>query len=332
MLRRATAARATSLPTSTRLSLALQGGGAFGAFTWGMLDRILEEPAIDFDAVSGASAGAVNGVLVAHGLRVGGREGAREALERFWTALGRDAASSFFRASSRSGLALDLSTRLLSPYQLNPFNLNPLRELLLAHVDFDALRAEPTTRLLISATRVADGSSRIFREDEVSVDVVLASACLPMLHQAVTIDGESYWDGGYAANPPLLPLVEAAKSSRILLVQIVPTSGDDRPTTSPGIVKRISQITFNAALQHELEAISALQRLSAEETVRSEAARRIQALTIDHVSAEDWYPDLSRRSAADLDRSFLTDLHQAGRKAASAWLGEDGSRHAKAAG
>ena len=319
-------------PTSSgRISLALQGGGAFGAFTWGVLDRLLEEAPLSFDAVSGASAGALNGVLLADGLRAGGREGARAKLDAFWMGLARNAASSFLSPSAvRSALALDLSTRLLSPYQLNPFNLNPLRKLLEANVDFEALRREKPLRLLVSATHVSDGATRIFREDEISVDAVLASACLPLLHQAVEIDGESYWDGGYAANPPIVPLVEASESARILLIQIIPTSGAEHPTTSPAIVNRLNQITFNNTLQHELESVAALQRLSEAEKGTSPAAKKLRALAIDHVSAEDWYPDLARRSVVNLDRSFLTELRDAGRDAASAWLGEATTKLASA--
>ena len=305
------------------ISLALQGGGAFGAFTWGVLDRLLQDDTLRFDALSGASAGAVNGVLLAEGLRTGGREGAREKLDAFWMRIARKSPSGFFQSGrARGALAFDLSSRLLSPYQLNPFNLNPLRQLLEESVEFDALRDAAPLALLVAATKVADGATRIFREGEISVDAVLASACLPLLHQAVMIDGESYWDGGYAANPPILPLVEASESGRILLVQIVPTSGDDHPTTSPGIVNRLNQITFNNALQRDLESVAALQRLSQAESARSEPARKLRALAIDHVSAEDWYPDLAKRSAGNLDRSFLTGLRDAGRQAAGAWLGE----------
>lgn len=333
ILRKVESAFRPSAPPIGRISLALQGGGAFGAFTWGVLDRLLEDEDLSLDAVSGASAGALNAVLLADGLREDGRAGARAKLEAFWTGLARNAATSFLTPSAvRSGLALDLSTRLLSPYQLNPFNLNPLRKLLEESVDFEALRRDSPLQLLVSATHVGDGSTRIFREDEIGIDAVLASACLPLLHQAVTIDGESYWDGGYAANPPIMQLVEASESARILLVQIVPTTGDDHPTTSPGIVNRLNQITFNNTLQHELESVAALQRLSEAERGKSPSAKKLRALTIDHVSAEDWYPDLARRSAINLDRSFLTGLRDAGREAASAWLGDERGARANAAG
>ncbi|HMO30568.1 patatin-like phospholipase family protein [Enterovirga sp.] len=305
-----------------RISLALQGGGAFGAFTWGVLDRLLEEPDLEFDAASGASAGALNSVLLADGLRLGGPEAAREKLDVFWTKFGQSVSPSLM-PSQGAARAIDLSTRLLSPYQLNPLNLNPLRELLSETVDFEALQKDPSLKLLVSTTKVSDGTLRIFREDEISLDAVLASACLPLIHQAVEIEGESYWDGGFAANPPLLPLVEASDVDRVLLIQLIPTSGDDHPTTSPSIVNRLNQITFNNALQRDLETIAALQRLSEEERGRTDAARKLKALTIDHVSAEDWYPDLNHQSALNLKRSFLTGLRDAGREAAGAWLGEE---------
>lgn len=331
-LRKGESLRRPSPTSADRVSVALQGGGAFGAFTWGVLDRLLEKGDLSFDAVSGASAGAINGVLLADGLREGGREGARAKLDAFWNGLANSSATSFLSPGAvRSALALDLSTRLLSPYQLNPFNLNPLRKLLEKNVDFEALRRDKPLRLLISATHVSDGATRIFREDEVDVDAVLASSCLPLLHQAVEIDGESYWDGGYAANPPIMPLVEASESERILVVQIIPTTGSDHPTTSPGIVARLNQITFNNTLQRDLESVTALQQLSEAEKGTTPAAKKLRALTIDHVSAEDWYPDLARRSAVNLDRSFLLGLRDAGREAAAAWLGEGASEEAMAA-
>lgn len=324
--------RRPALKPPGRVSLALQGGGAFGAFTWGVLDRILQDQHLKIDAISGASAGALNGVLLAEGLRLGGPEAAREKLRTFWEKLAQGTSMNVLsNETTRTGLAFDLSTRLLSPYQLNPFNLNPLRKLLSEAVDFDGLREKPPVKLLISATRVADGSLRIFREDEITVDAVLASACLPLLHQAVEIDGESYWDGGYAANPPLLPLVEASDSERMLLIQLIPTSGDDHPTTSPSIVNRLNQITFNNALQRDLEGLAALQRLTEQEEGRTEGARKLQALAIDHVSAEDWFPNLSRQSAVNLSRSFLTRLCEAGVEAGNAWLGAEETEDARAA-
>ena len=199
-----------------RLSLALQGGGAFGAFTWGVLDRLLEEE-IAFDAISGASSGAINALLLTSGLQSGGGPEARERLERFWRKASKlagrlDMARGF-------GAGLRLLPRAFSPYQLNPLGLNPLRELLVQEIDFDRL-ADADIPLLIAATRVRDGDLRIFRNGDLTVEAVLASAALPMVHHAISIDDEWYWDGGYAANPPLIPLVMAGRGRDALVVQI----------------------------------------------------------------------------------------------------------------
>src|SRR4051812_8266384 len=198
-----------------RLSLALQGGGAFGAFTWGVLDRLLEEDDLELDAVSGASAGAINAVLLASGLAKGGPDEARASLERFWTGVG---ASTTKNLLLRPELVVATASQL-SPYQFNPLRLNPLRDLLAQEVDFEALRTRSAVRLLVSATRVQDGALRVFRAKAISREVVLASACLPRFHHAVDIHGEAHWDGGYAANPPLVSLVGASRISDVLLVQ-----------------------------------------------------------------------------------------------------------------
>ncbi len=224
-----------------RLSLALQGGGSFGAFTWGVLDRLLEEADVTFDAISGSSAGAVNAVVLAAGLIDGGRTEAKARLERFWRRM--SAAAAFLPRASFGetpiGAGLGLVARSLSPYQFNPFNLNPLREVLTAAIDFDLLRAGSPMKLLIGATRVRDGRLRIFTEGELSVDAVLASACLPLIHHAIEIGGEPYWDGGYAANPPLLPLVQASRAAHLLVVQVTPNSSERLPTTTREIAKRV---------------------------------------------------------------------------------------------
>jgi len=215
------------------LSLALQGGGSFGAFTWGVLDRLLEQDRIAFDTISGASAGAVNAVLLASGLAEGGAAEARAKLDRFWRRVSRAGTlgpfGSFGRSvaesAARAALAL---TPVVSPYQFNPLGLNPLRDILAEEVDFARLRAAAPVRLLIAATRVRDGSLRLFRNDEITLDVVLASACLPHLHHAIEIEDEWYWDGGFSANPPLRQLVLDSRAHDVLLVQIMPESQEDR--------------------------------------------------------------------------------------------------------
>src|SRR4051794_431910 len=205
-----------------RLSLALQGGGSLGAFAWGVLDRLLEEEDLTFDALSGASAGAVNAVIVAAGLLAGGKAEARRRLDHFWERSSQMAPPD---PGATATFLVDMASRLMSPYQLNPFNLNPLEGLLSAEVDFEALRAASPVRLLIAATAVSNGRLRIFRETELTPQMVLASACLPLLSQAVEIGGERYWDGGFSANPPLISLVEASDASDVLIVQIMPTAG-----------------------------------------------------------------------------------------------------------
>jgi NTE family protein len=298
-----------------RLCLALQGGGSFGAFTWGVLDRLLDEESIALDAVSGASAGAVNAVLLASGLSAGGRPEAQRRLEQFW----RQASEAAPRV--KGGVAADIATRVMSPYQFNPFNLNPLRSLLTDQIDFDALRQKPSLKLLIATTRVRDGKLRLFREKAITRDVILASTCLPLLHHAVTIEGEAYWDGGYAANPPLMPLVTATRATEALVVQIIPSVGADMPTTSPEIVKRLEQITFNSSLTRDLEALTEMTKLSGSERDGSPLSRKLQRLRLHHIAAETEFADLSQSSGLNLDWEFLLSLRDAGRRAADQWLG-----------
>ena len=298
------------------LSLALQGGGSFGAFTWGVLDRLLEEEAIGFDAVSGASAGAVNAVLLAAGLDAGGRDEAKARLERFWKRVS-DAAP-----RAEAGVAVGIAAHLLSPYQFNPFNLHPLRTILTEEIDFDALRQQPGPKLLIAATRVRDGRLRVFRGKALTLDAVLASTCLPLLHHAVSIDGEAYWDGGYSANPPLLPLISASRASDALVIQIMPSVGAEMPTTAAEIRRRIEQITFAGSLTRDMEALAAMRKIAALNARGSRLSRKLRRLRLHHISAEAEHPALPTASALNLDWDFLLELRDAGRGAAERWLGE----------
>jgi NTE family protein len=304
-------------PTKRRLSLALQGGGSFGAFTWGVLDRLLDEDDLALDAVSGASAGALNAVVLASGLKRGGSAGAKASLHRFWQAV------SEAPPKTSAGMAVDLATRLVSPYQFNPFNLNPLKGILAEEVDFAALKESPSLRLLIAATRVRDGKLRVFREKELTFDVALASSCLPLLHHAVSIDGEAYWDGGYSANPPLMPLVTASRASDVLVVQIVPTAGAEMPTTSPEIVKRTLQITFNGPLLRDLETLAAMTKLSGPEGEGSPLSKKLKRLRLHHIAAEKEVQGLGEASALNRDWEFLVGLRNAGRAAADRWLAQE---------
>jgi NTE family protein len=293
-----------------KLSLALQGGGSFGAFTWGVLDRLLEEPEIGFDAISGSSAGSVNAVLLASGMIEGGREGARARLSQFWKRISRSGA--FLPAGSPLGAGLELVYRTLSPYQFNPFNVNPLREALAAEIDFERLRRQSEIKLLLATTRVRDGRLRILTNLELTVEAVLASACLPLLHHAIELDGEPYWDGGYAANPPLLPLVRASQSSHILVVQVTPTTSERTPKSAREIAARIEQIQFNATLNSELEALKYGKIIG--------AGDKLRRLRIGRITADEQFDGLAEESAANVGWDFLERLSLAGRAAADLWL------------
>src|SRR5215204_1458827 len=303
-----------------RLSLALQGGGVFGAFTWGVLDRLLEEDDLELDAVSGASAGAINAVLLASGLAKGGPEEARASLEHFWSSVGASATKNLFLHPE---LVVATASQL-SPYQFNPLELNPLRDLLAQEVDFEAVRTRSPVRLLLSATRVQDGAVRVFRTKAISLEVVLASACLPRLHHSVNIQGEAHWDGGYAANPPVIPLVGASRVSDVLLVQLIPTDHAGLPVTKSEIDKRLGQITFNSPIQKELEAIGLMKTLVRKEGEPvSLLGRKVDSLQLHHLSAEDHVDGLSQASVLNTDWGFLTHLRDQGRTAVETWLSDE---------
>ncbi|MBX3608808.1 MAG: patatin-like phospholipase family protein [Hydrogenophaga sp.] len=320
-----------------RLDLALQGGGSHGAFTWGVLDRLLEDESLEIAGISGTSAGAMNAVALAAGLMQGGRQGARETLQRFW---GRVGELSPFGAVPTAPLAwLDAGNPWLaplrdmtqwlgtqvSPYQLNPLNLNPLRRILLDTVDFDRVRGCDKTRLFIAATRVRTGELRVFDQHELSADVVLASACLPLLFQAVEIEGEAYWDGGYAGNPSLLPLVLDSPADDLLVVQINPRERAELPRQAGDILDRINEVTFNASLLRELRSIGTLKELLAAEgwaarQLRNPVFRRLATLRLHRVDGGQWLADLGATSKTRTDPAFLDRLFRQGREAAEAWL------------
>jgi NTE family protein len=313
MIERARAIASAPAATPKRLALALQGGGSFGAFTWGVLDRLLERD-IAFDAISGASAGAVNAVLVASGL-LDGRDEARAALARFWRRMSDSA--SFLPATSLASVAMSAGFGLfsgLSPYQFNPFDLNPLRDALTATIDFDRLRAQSPVKLLIAATRVRDGQLHIFRNEALCVETVLASACLPLVHRTIEVEGEPYWDGGYVANPPLMPLVQASDCPNLLIVQVTPAKSDHLPTNSHEIVKRLDQIHFNATLNAELEALKLAKMLR--------ATPKLRRLHIGRIAAEDEFEGLADENATNLGWDFLERLRDSGRNATDVWIAQ----------
>lgn len=313
---------------SRALSLALQGGGSYGAFTWGVLDRLLEEATLGFDAASGTSAGAVNAVLLADGLAAGGPDEARQRLRQFWKRASDAALLTPFgrlghaaAATSAATTTLALSAQLVSPYQFNPLGLNPLRTALADLVDFERLRNFSPMRLLVAATQVKTGRLRLFRETELTLDAVLASACLPLLHHAIEVEGEWYWDGGLSANPPLRQLVTASEADDIVIVQLTPETLEDLPQLSPAIQRRVNQIAFNSSLQMEIEAITDLRELCKKKGIfRSRFCRKLQRLRLHRIAAEDAVDGLDRTSTLNLDWSFLTRLMESGRRAAEEWL------------
>jgi len=253
-----------------RINLALQGGGAHGAFTWGALDQLLEDGRLEIAGISGTSAGAINAVMLADGLNRGGPEEARKRLGDFWRAvsvdghlpdLQRAVVERLFPFVPREGLWLSTISRFLSPYDLNPLNINPLKELIERFVDFEAIRRHDGPELFISATNVHDGELRVFTREEITPETVMASACLPLLFRAVEIDGVSYWDGGYSGNPALIPFLRATTAEDVLIVQINPRERRKTPIRTREILTRLNEINFNASLLSELRAVRFVNRL-----------------------------------------------------------------------
>ncbi|MBE0593133.1 MAG: patatin-like phospholipase family protein [Gemmatimonadales bacterium] len=320
------------------IDLALQGGGAHGAFTWGVIERLLEDERIEISAVSGASAGAMNAVVLASGLMAGGRRVAREALLGFWTDVGASArlnplnggpfGAAFgqaFSAWSPLGLYFDLASRMFSPYQFNPLNVNPMRGMLAKAVDFEAVRRCDKVQLFVGATHVRSGRLRVFRNPELSVDAVLASACLPMLFQAVEIDGEAYWDGGYMGNPTLFPLIADGTARDLLLVQLNPLERDDVPTQASGILERIDEITFNGSVLKELRMIALMKELLRREgrparEYREPLIRHLGALHVHRLDGASALAQLGGARRLQSDSATLSQLRRIGYAAADGWL------------
>ncbi len=315
-----------------QINLALQGGGAHGAFTWGVLDRLLDEPWLEFAAISGTSAGALNGAALKSGLVTGGRAGARAALRRLWERVGGVGdlrAMGWFRAvlPPVGAMArtmeqvmpvspLDLASRVFSPYDLGPFWRNPLAPVVAAF-RHDEVCASEGPRLYVAATNVRTGKLRVFGGDEVTGDAILASACLPTLFQAVEIEGEAYWDGGYAANPALYPLYKPELPDDILIVSINPLLREDLPRSAPEIINRINEISFNAALLRDLRAIAFVKRLIADGQVKRGAMKDV---LVHLIADDDLMTTLSVRTKTSPTPLLLETLHDAGMKAADDFL------------
>ncbi len=317
------------------LNLALQGGGAHGAFTWGALDRLLEDRDIEYEAVTATSAGAMNGAMMVTGLMHGGREAAKELLAEFWHkiversagpaspfamfALPPDPATmAGYYEYSPSYVFGEWLTRTFSPYQLNPLNINPLRDLLNELIDFEDVCASRGPQLFVNATSVRHGRPKVFSGDEITVDAILASACLPYLFQAVEIDGEPYWDGGYVGNPAIYPLIYDAKCRDVLIVHINPIERPDTPRTAGEIANRINEISFNASLMREMRAIDFVQRLIDDGVIGKDKWKRMR---VHSIRDDATMAAFSVATKITPDRAVIKELFEAGRRTADGWIG-----------
>ncbi len=322
------AARQTQPDGRKVVNLALQGGGSHGAFTWGVLDRLLEEERLTFEGISATSAGAVNAVVLADGLAAGGRKGAKDALQTYWKKVSDLASRSVFRPSpidkadpgfglehSPGYLIMESMTYFASPYQMNPFNYNPLKEMLAATINFERVRAQQAVKLFVSATNVQTAKVKVFTGKEIDVEHLLASTCLPLMMQAVEVDGEYYWDGSYTGNPVIFPLFFDCQAHDILMVHITPAERPGVPTTSPSIMNRMQEISFNTSLIREMRTIAYLTKLI--DAGKVEGGKR---LFVHVIEAEDLIRNLSWSSRLNGDWALLTHLRETGRRRADKWL------------
>lgn len=319
------------MATNTKsINLALQGGGAHGAFTWGVLDRLLEDQRLQIEAISGTSAGAMNAVVVADGLMRNGCDGARAGLAAFWRKVSdvnrfgpmQRAPLDMFMGNwsldhSPGYIFLDFLTRLASPYALNPWKMNPLKDLLEQAVDFDVVRSCNKTKVFVSATNVETGRVRVFDRRGLTSDMVMASACVPYMFQAVEIDGVPYWDGGFMGNPVLFPFHEQTDCRDIMVVQINPIERKGTPRTARDILNRMNEITFNGSLLKELRSIDFVRRLIEQKKLSPEQYRQVNVHIIE---AQDELRPLGASSKLNTEWAFLQHLFEIGRRSTDKWL------------
>ena len=310
------------------INLALQGGGSHGAFTWGVLDRLLEDERIAFDGVTATSAGGVNAVLLADGLAAGGREGARKIMHRFWKKMSATTSASIIAPSfidkfnpnfglenSPGYVMVDIISRFMSPYQLNPTDANPMRDLLVEFVDFERVRQQQVVKLFLSATNVRTGKVAVFPNKEITADHVLASACLPFMMRAPVIDGEAYWDGGFMGNPAIFPVIYGCESADVLLVHLTPTERTELPTNSRAILNRMQEISFNSSLMREMRAVAFVTQMI--DDGKLTGGKRI---FVHLIEAEDIIRELSGSSKMNAEWGFLMHLFEIGRDRADKWI------------
>jgi NTE family protein len=316
------------------VGIALQGGGAHGAFTWGVLDRLLEEDAIVADAMCGTSAGAVNAVTCAYGLHIGGPAKAKELLEELWRKVALSGSFLFKPGmmdkaygngdiyNSAGYMMVNAITQVLSPYNFNPFNYNPLRDILSNLIDFEELHRYNKKKLFICATNVKTNKAKIFSNKEITVDSVMASACLPFLFQAVEIEGEFYWDGGYMGNPPIFPIITNTSLRDIVLVKINSININSVPTTARDIADRVNEISFNSSLINEMKLIHYRNELIRNGILKSDDKIN-REIFVHTISGYDALSQLSYSSKMNTSWEFLLDLKQRGREIAEKWLATD---------
>ena len=313
-----------------KIKLALQGGGAHGAFTWGVLDRLLSDPRLEVEAVVGTSAGAMNATVLVDGLAHGGPPEARRRLDAFWGSVSALAAASPIQPTSLDRMlglgnmdfspmwrVADVMNKLFSPYEMNPSNDNPLRDLLERMVDFDRLRQDAAPALFVCATNVLNGRLRVFERHEISSAAVMASACLPMLFQAVEVDGQHYWDGGYCGNPPIFPLIYMGGGADVLIVQLNPINIPAVPRDVRGIIDRVNTLSFNSSLMREMRMIKFITDLIDKGDLPAEQYLRLNIHTID---AEAELATLNTSSKLNADKAFLERLRTLGIEKADAFL------------
>jgi NTE family protein len=328
-------AQASAAPAPKKgINLALQGGGAHGAFTWGVLDYILEDGRLAIEGISGASAGAMNAVMVADGLARGGPDVARKRLTDFWRAASIDGDLPNIQRKllerlftfvplegSPVGAWLDALSRYFSPYDLNPLNINPLKDMIERFVDFEAVRAFDKLQLFISATNVRTGRLKVFPREKITADAVMASACLPLLFKAVMIDGVPYWDGGYLANPPIFPLFHATHTEDVLIVQINPLERKETPTTTRDIVNRVNEISFNSSLASEFRAVEFVARLiDRGQLQRGTGPGHYRRINAHRIVLGENQKSYSADTKLSTDYDFFRMLHAGGRRAARRFL------------
>ena len=312
------------------INLALQGGGAHGAFTWGVLDQLLDDGRLEIEGISGTSAGAVNAIMLADGLTRGGPDEARQRLADFWRAvsvdgqlgdLQRGVVERLFPFVPGDGLWFGAVSRMLSPYDLNPLNINPLKELIERFVDFEAIRGDPSLELFISATNVQTGELRVFTRAKVTAEVVMASAALPLLFRAVEIDGVPYWDGGYSGNPAIVPFLRATATEDVLIIQINPRDRREVPTRTREIMSRVNEINFNASLLSDLRGVAFVNRLIDEGRLpRGMRPGEFRRLRLHRIAMEDLGEPFSTRSTLKTDYESFETLRKLGQRATRRFL------------